>query len=969
MGGDRFVTTGLQRFPTAESSGFAFVDRGRESDLLLEALEHPPAVVMVEGEAGVGKSRLVHEVTAELPLQDRRILTGYCHPLREPSPYGPVIDALRQVGPWLPPASQMNPSAGALTSLLPELADHLPPAPQEAHEGPGRYQLARAVRAVLEVCDRVVVIIEDLHWADEATRELLLLLARELPPRASLVFTYRREELSPRSPVLGTAYQRPPGTSGAEIHLRPLVEADIHALASAVLGPRANPAIGRLLFDRSAGLPLVVEEDLITLGEGQRGHLHDEVIDPVEELGQAVLPRGLREALAARVYGLSSEAIAVVEAAAAMSVPADEALLTHLAGLDAEAGSHALMEALQASVLRETDPFLYGFRHSLAQQVMYQTISEPQRRHLHQQAIESLRKLDSPPLVQIAHHHRALGDREGWLAQAEAAADQALALGDQGTAAALLNAILAEPQLEESLRTRAALALSRTAAFSLDYAASVSVLRRILADQQLPAATRGEIRVGLGLILLNQAGSHVGMQDMEQAVAEMGDQRPEPASRAMAALGLFMADGGWPAAEALQWIERAEQTVQASDDEAARAAVHTNKLAVLAHLGAPEAWDLVDQLPRLGKPTPVLRQTARALYNAADVALNLGHDERVGGLLDECQDLARRTGASLHDGLCGILRQELDWHCGEWGNLETGYAALTAEFPDLRMLEVEGSLVLGALAEARGQWNQALETYPLPTDVSEYHMILAGEAAAGIARIKLAQHDPQAAWATIAQAVEGLRTHGVWLASAGLVSVAVEVALATARPQEASRLTEGLERSLVDRDAPAASAQLYQCRGLLQYDSAPSRAREQFELARATYDAIGRPYSAAQAAERAARTLIPSAPEEASRELTHIAETYTRLGAASGAARCQQALRSLGLAQPSSRGRHGYGSQLSPRERQVAHLLAVGATNRDIAQALFLSPRTVEHHVAKVLKKLGAADRKAVQEALTTHDA
>ncbi|WP_308307694.1 AAA family ATPase [Streptomyces sp. ISL-10] len=942
--------------------------RRQESGLLRGALQHPPAVVLIEGEAGVGKSRLVSEVTGELVGRGGRVLYGCCHPLREPFPYGPVIDALRQVGPYLPPAPEMPPLAGALAPLLPELADHLPPAPADVQEtGSERYQLVRAVRAVLEACDTAILVIEDLHWVDEATRELLLLLARDLPPHLGLVLTYRQEELPPRAPVLGAAYRRPPGTSGAEIHLAPLTESDIHDLTAAVLGPRATHALGRVLFERSAGLPLVVEEDLITLSEGgHRGHLSVGVVDPVTGLDQAVVPRGLREAFTTRVRGLSAQAVAVVEAAAVLAVSTAEPVLAQVAELDPEQGMEALMEVLGAAVLLENRPMQYGFRHALAQQAVYQTIPGPQRRRLHERAIAALRALDSPPLVQIAHHFRALGDREGWLTQAETAAAQALALGDQGTAAALLHAILAEPGLDEDVRTRVALALSRTATYSAEYTASVAVLRRILSDPQLSATTRGEIRVGLGLLLTSQAGDPAGIRELERAIEELGDRRPETAAHAMSHLALWATFRGRPAAEALAWIERAERAVQASPDEAARATVRANKIAVLAQMGQPEVWVLIDRLPREGRDLSVLRQTARALYNAADAALDLGHDDRVGALLEQSQDLAHRTGAPHLDAICRVLRQELAWYQGSWGGLEDAYASLFAQVPDILMLEVEGSLVLGALAEARGQWGQALKRYTTARDASGY-AVWTADAAAGIGRVRLAQGDPLTAWAITAPAMDSLRRDGPSLRASALVPVAVEAAMAAGERASATRLTKEFERAVQGRNAPAALAHLQLCLGLLLRDDDPDRARDHFDRARATFQGIGRPYPTAQAAERAARTRIPTTPHRAAEDLTEIDEVYRRLGATFDAARCRRALRDLGQAR-SPVGRRGYGEQLSPREQEVACLLASGATNRDIAQALFLSPRTAEHHVASVLKKLGVTSRHAVGDALATND-
>lgn len=119
------------------------------------------------------------------------------------------------------------------------------------------------------------------------------------------------------------------------------------------------------------------------------------------------------------------------------------------------------------------------------------------------------------------------------------------------------------------------------------------------------------------------------------------------------------------------------------------------------------------------------------------------------------------------------------------------------------------------------------------------------------------------------------------------------------------------------------------------------------------WEEIGRPYPAARALEGVAAAVAPGDPRAAAADLGRCVEEYARLGATSDHARCLRTLRGLGLSQPSSRGRRGYGGELSPREREVAELLAQGLSNQAIAEALFLSPRTVEHHVSRVLNKLG----------------
>ncbi|WP_344325941.1 ATP-binding protein, partial [Kitasatospora putterlickiae] len=187
--------------------GRGFVGRVRELARIAEGLARPPAVLLVEGEAGVGKSRLVTEAVRALDgacasATGRTVLLGRCHPLREPEPFGPVVDALRDAAALLPPPDRLPPSAGALRRVLPDLADRLPAAP--ADDGDllsARRLLAQGVRALLAALDDPVLVVEDVQWADDATLDLLLRLARDLPPRLCLVITYRPEDLPPGAPA------------------------------------------------------------------------------------------------------------------------------------------------------------------------------------------------------------------------------------------------------------------------------------------------------------------------------------------------------------------------------------------------------------------------------------------------------------------------------------------------------------------------------------------------------------------------------------------------------------------------------------------------------------------------------------------------------------------------------------------------------------------------------------------------
>ncbi|MCX4682882.1 helix-turn-helix transcriptional regulator [Kitasatospora purpeofusca] len=298
------------------------------------------------------------------------------------------------------------------------------------------------------------------------------------------------------------------------------------------------------------------------------------------------------------------------------------------------------------------------------------------------------------------------------------------------------------------------------------------------------------------------------------------------------------------------------------------------------------------------------------------------------------------------------FRVVLDWQSGHWDEAERGLAALHERHPD-NPLRSGGLLaaVRGLTAAARGLTAQAAAVFDAAL-TRGLHLDLFG-AAAGRARLHLARSDPQAAWRSLTDPLDFLTfldRKEAWGYAWDLVPTAVETLLALDRADEARDLTERHATAAAGRDAPGADAEQHHCRGLLLAATDPDAATAAFDLAAARWSDIGRPYRAALAAERAARTRTD--PGETETRLAGPIAAFERLGATSDAARCHRGLRELGRQTPNPRGRAGYGDRLSPREEQIRDLLASGATNKDIAAALFLSTRTVENHVARVLAKL-----------------
>ncbi|MFE0464795.1 AAA family ATPase, partial [Kitasatospora sp. NPDC058965] len=941
-------------------AGFAFVGRRPELAQLTLALHQPPAVLLVEGEAGIGKSRLIAEATAASPVP---VLSGACHPVRDPVPFGPVLDALRRVGPLLPPPDRLPPSTGLLAPLLPDLADRLPPCPGTGSApgaGPAtdRYRTAQAVHALLAALGELVLVVEDLHRADPATRELLLLLALDPPPGLALVLSYRAEDLPPDTPALGAPYRRPPGVGGALLRPAPLTEGEVHELARAALGPLPTvPALAEVLYRRSEGVPLVAEEDLLALAETT-----DPTADPVAALEHADVPRGLQDEVTERLAALPPAGAAVVAAAAVLAVPADEALLAEVAALPAAEVADGLCAALRAAVLREDPPTRYGFRHGLAGRVAYRRLLGPARTALHRRAVAVLDAQQPRALDQLARHALALGDRSGWQQLAEAAAEQAVAAGDAGGAEELLRRLLAEPELDPDRRGRVALSLARIAANGTDSAASIQTLTAMLADPRLAAGDRGEIRLTLGILIATHGGDRAGFDQLAVAVDELTD-RPVRASRALVALA--MNERGSEARLAAGRLDRADRLLADHPDEAAAAAVRATRLTFRARQGDPTVWAGLAALPRADRNPEVVRQSARALFNTGDIAVELGHDQRAGQLLRESRRLARQAAIPYLECYSRIALLRLDGLAGHWDGLAERFAALGAEFPDLAMAGAERALLLGRLAAARGRLAVAQQEFAAAARFGEREsqVTTALRAAAGLAGLRLAEGDTEQAAATLAPAVAALRTADAWARSADLLPVAVECALAGGDRRAADELVDQAEQGLTGVDAPAALAALAQAHGLLLAGRDQAGARAACTEARELWWAIGRPYQATRAEEQLAVALAPVEPEAAADRLAAAEQSFLALGATSDAARCQRLQRDLGLGRTATPGRRGYGALLSPRELQVAELVAQGASNQDVAQALFLSPRTVERHVANLLRKLGVP-RKDLPRAL-----
>ncbi|MEV3984383.1 AAA family ATPase [Nonomuraea sp. NPDC049758] len=932
---------------------------GRDAELrrLRAAARRPPAVVMIEGEAGIGKTRLVSELAAELrdrppPVAeppDRPPLVGGCPQIREPFPLGPVIEALRGAAGRLPEGG-LSPVTGALRPLLPELAAVLPAEPGPLDDPAGlRHRVFRGLAELLAAVGRAVLVLEDLHWADEQTVEFLGYLLADPPPGLVLVLTFRGEEAGPGLRAL-TARLRPE-LAHAHLVLAPLDAARTNELTASILGTaQVSDEFAAYLCERTSGLPYAIQELVALLrARGvlvQRGTRWAR--KTLDELG---VPAGVRDSVLERVRGLSANAQAVAEAAAVLRVAVPVPDLVATCRVPEQDAHEGLDELLDRGLFAE-HAGTAGFRHALAVQAVYGSIPLPRRQDLHVRAAKAVARQKPTPLGQIAHHHRHAGQHDAWVDAAEKAADRAVALANDAEAERLLEAVLRHAPLDPEREGRLAAKLGWAGGYALGADELIGLLRAAAARQP-PGPVRGELNYLIGLKLeAGGAAPELTREAMIEAVADLAD-RPVLAAYAMVGLGMPRTPGV-PLAEHLRWLDLALERLPEIAEPERRISVLGKVAMVLTLVGDPRGASLTGQVVARTGGRPTNRWEVVAYDSIGEVACLAGHHDTAYRLLDAAlAEAAEHDVTGLIESRCRLNLATLAYCRGSWDGVADELEALRVRFADLPSYRLTADTVSGCLALARG-WADAarlddLVRANLETGAAD---VLALPVSA-LLRLAVAQDRAGEAVARTGEAFSLWAAKGLWPVGVRAVPALVEALVGLGRVEEAGELVSRLEGELAALDAPLARAALGHAWGFLSADAV------RFTDAAASYERLGAPYEAAQAREHAAGLLLTAGDERGASMLEAALHAYGGLGAAWDLDRAGRLSRRWGLPVPARHrgGPRGYGSALSPREDAVARLAATGLTNKEIAKELFLSAKTVDKHLGSAMRKLGLRSR------------
>ena len=910
-------------------------------------------LLFLAGEAGIGKSRLLGATVRAAERAGLRHAAGAAFP-RDLELAGAL---LLDLGDQLTRSEQPAWADGGR-----RLLDRLSTA--EADTTGDRHRQRRLL--VLDLADLIaalategpaVVTMEDLHWADDLTLEVVSQLARRVRDIPMLVVgTYRSDELYPRLPMREWRARLLRQRLAEEVRLARLDLAGTSTMATLLLGG-GLPAPRRLveeLHRRSDGIPLHVEELLGALEERKQ-----------DQPATVALPDTLADAVLERAAQLTAAARRVASSAAIIGRSFDIPLIAAVDGAPADRVGRALAELAHRFFVVEAADGWFDFRHALIRDALESALDPERRRHLHGRVAEAAeRRPDVASSAFLSAHYELAGNRPLAFQHARAAAARASAMSSHREAVELYRRALRTAPPDLAPRERAAL-LRTAAAEEAANDENATAARELEEARELLQRARDPIAAAELLPPL-VAARHLLGEGLEKRadriraeLAAIGD-RPATAGtrgRLLAALSAaYMLDRRLD--ESIGYGQDALALAEADGDLATRLHVAATVGSCLVFAGRmADGWQMLQGAVREARDGRREAEAARAYRMIASCASVLVEYETADRWLREGIEYAERTEQWNHRHYMSAHLAHVAWATGAW--------------------DVAGELAEHALADGRGGVTTTITALYVRGYVAlgrgafdDARTLLEQAHAVGQQMRELQRFSPPLWGLAETALLDGEGDRAVELTEAGrAASSAVDDAaylfpflvtgtrarLAVGDPDGASRWVREVGDAILRRAIPGTLPALDHARGLLALaEGATGKAREALESARGGWSARRRWWEGTWCALDLARCLIRSNRHDEAALLA------SQVVAAGRDRRATPLIEAAADVTARAGGRRPGGEAWAPltaREFAVARLIAEGRTNREIADALAIAPKTVAAHVEHILARLGAARR------------